>query len=151
MTCPTVTPNEHFRQKHIQTMDPGTPHASNVNLPGTAILNNRSTDKRTTKTTIYLIKYSHCICCDYIDCFQWVCVVYFDIFDSCVLWYIKQGVKVYNDKVANKSFVKFELRCNCRQWNDSLKMSDINTMRPGQDGRHFPDDIFKCIFLDENV
>ena len=27
----------------------------------------------------------------------------------------------------------------------------INTLRPRQNGRHFPDDIFKCIFLDENV
>ena len=27
----------------------------------------------------------------------------------------------------------------------------INTLRPRQNGCHFPDDIFKCIFLDENV
>ena len=27
----------------------------------------------------------------------------------------------------------------------------INKLRPRQDGRHFPDDIFKCIFLNENV
>ena len=27
----------------------------------------------------------------------------------------------------------------------------INTLRPRQDGRHFTDDIFKCIFLNENV
>ena len=27
----------------------------------------------------------------------------------------------------------------------------FNTLRPRQDGRHFPDDIFKCIFLNENV
>ena len=27
----------------------------------------------------------------------------------------------------------------------------INTLRPRQNGRHFPDDIFKCIFLIENV
>ena len=27
----------------------------------------------------------------------------------------------------------------------------INTLRPGQNGRHFADDIFKCIFLNENV
>ena len=27
----------------------------------------------------------------------------------------------------------------------------INTSRPRQNGRHFPDDIFKCIFLNENV
>ena len=27
----------------------------------------------------------------------------------------------------------------------------FNTLRPRQNGRHFPDDIFKCIFLTENV
>ena len=27
----------------------------------------------------------------------------------------------------------------------------FNTLRPRQDGRHFPDDILKCIFLNENV
>ena len=27
----------------------------------------------------------------------------------------------------------------------------FNTLRPRQDGRHFPDDIFKCIFFNENV
>ena len=27
----------------------------------------------------------------------------------------------------------------------------INTLRPRQKGRHFPDDIFKSIFLNENV
>ena len=27
----------------------------------------------------------------------------------------------------------------------------VNTLRPGQNGRHFPDDIFNCIFLNDNV
>ena len=27
----------------------------------------------------------------------------------------------------------------------------INTLKPRQNGRHFADDIFKCIFLNENV
>ena len=27
----------------------------------------------------------------------------------------------------------------------------LNTLRPRQNGRNFPDDIFKCIFLNENV
>ena len=27
----------------------------------------------------------------------------------------------------------------------------FNTLRPRQDGRHFTDDIFKCIFLNENA
>ena len=30
-------------------------------------------------------------------------------------------------------------------------MISFNTLRPRQDGRHFPDDIFKYIFLNENV
>ena len=29
--------------------------------------------------------------------------------------------------------------------------SAFNTLRPRQNGRHFADDIFKCIFLNENV
>ena len=29
--------------------------------------------------------------------------------------------------------------------------ASFNTLRPRQDGRHFPDDVFKCIFLNENV
>ena len=27
----------------------------------------------------------------------------------------------------------------------------VNTLRPRQNGRHFPDDIFKCTFLNENI
>ena len=27
----------------------------------------------------------------------------------------------------------------------------LNTLRPRQNGRHFPDNIFKCIFLNDNV
>ena len=27
----------------------------------------------------------------------------------------------------------------------------INTLRPRQNGRHFPNDIFKCIFLNDNI
>ena len=30
-------------------------------------------------------------------------------------------------------------------------ISKINTCRPRQNGRHFADDIFKCIFLNDNV
>ena len=29
--------------------------------------------------------------------------------------------------------------------------NDLNTLRPRHNGRHFADDIFKCIFLNENV
>ena len=32
-----------------------------------------------------------------------------------------------------------------------VPQNHVNTLRPRQDGRHFPDNIFKCIFLNENV
>ena len=32
-----------------------------------------------------------------------------------------------------------------------LKMTSFNTLRPGQNGRHSPDDIFICSFLNESV
>ena len=32
-----------------------------------------------------------------------------------------------------------------------FNLSCVNTLRPRQNGRHFTDDIFKCIFLNENV
>ena len=32
-----------------------------------------------------------------------------------------------------------------------LKLSVVNTLRPKQNGHHFADDIFKYIFLNENV
>ena len=35
-----------------------------------------------------------------------------------------------------------------RHWQQT---TNVNTLRPSQNGRHFPDDIFKCIFLNENV
>ena len=34
--------------------------------------------------------------------------------------------------------------------NGSGNCYPFNTLRPRQDGRHFPDDIFRCIFFNEN-
>ena len=38
---------------------------------------------------------------------------------------------------------------NCSQ--EDVHLLSLNTLRPRQNGRHFADDIFKCIFLNENV
>ena len=35
--------------------------------------------------------------------------------------------------------------------NQHKRCKVINTLRPRQNGRHFPDNIFKCIFLNENM
>ena len=46
---------------------------------------------------------------------------------------------------------------NCwkeKKWNFTsthILISCLNTLRPRQNGRHFPDDISKCIFLNENM
>ena len=41
---------------------------------------------------------------------------------------------------------------HCDQCHVSLTfMFSINTLRLRQNGRHFPDDIFKCIFLNEKI
>ena len=37
------------------------------------------------------------------------------------------------------------------EWGPSFYSSEINTLRPRQDGCHFPDDIFKWIFLNEII
>ena len=37
------------------------------------------------------------------------------------------------------------------EWCTLRLRETMNTLRPRQDGRHFPDDIIKCIFLNENV
>ena len=36
-------------------------------------------------------------------------------------------------------------------WPRSMTPQWVNTLRSKQNGRHFPNDIFKCIFLNENV
>ena len=38
-----------------------------------------------------------------------------------------------------------------RQHSSSCVIVIVNTLRPRQNGRHFADDMFKCIFLNENV
>ena len=44
---------------------------------------------------------------------------------------------------------------HCIYWRSSISRcradSTLNTLRPRQNGRHFADDIVKCIFLNENV
>ena len=42
-------------------------------------------------------------------------------------------------------------RLSVHRHEDDRKTPVFNTLRPGQNGRHFADDIFKCIFLNENA
>ena len=40
-------------------------------------------------------------------------------------------------------------RCQCNTVAEMFH--NFNSLRPRQNGRHFPDDIFKCFFLNENI
>ena len=48
------------------------------------------------------------------------------------------------NKSSNKIFI------NLIQYTDNMARSTFNTLRPRQDGRHFADDSFTCIFFNEN-
>ena len=51
-------------------------------------------------------------------------------------------VRLFHQHLHNRSIVPVPVNLIC--WR-------VNTLGPRQNGRHFPDDIFKCIFLNENV
>ena len=55
--------------------------------------------------------------------------------------------QVFNLQTCNKMSVSVHTYGQASQH----KIEIINTLRPRQDGRHFPDDNFKYIFLNENV
>ena len=38
-----------------------------------------------------------------------------------------------------------------RLFGQGVETYHVNILRPRQNGRNFPDDIFKCIFLNENI
>ena len=60
-------------------------------------------------------------------------------------------------KVQDFSFIKMHLKMSSAKWRSFCQLhrmgygQHLNSLRPRQDGRHFPDDIFLCIFSNENV
>ena len=71
----------------------------------------------------------------------------FDIFSlKSVPWGTRDEKHVtwhMHDDVMTGALLKLLPYLSGRQW--------VKTLRPRQNGRHFPDDIFKWIFLNENV
>ena len=67
-----------------------------------------------------------------------------------VLWYIVVVPSITT--ISGKLMYGFQVRSNpCTKMKIQMHPSYFNTLRPRQNGRHFADDIFKCIFLKENV
>ena len=67
--------------------------------------------------------------------------------------YFLSKVSIWNVNCARATAFSFRHMkgCSC----ESVKVFETenynNTLRPRKNGRHLPDDIFKCIFLNENV
>ena len=65
-------------------------------------------------------------------------------------------VTVIDDTCFGHSF-EGQVECHCITWWSAIQhmtrfcVSCLNTLRPTQNGRHFPDDIFESIFLNENI
>ena len=62
-------------------------------------------------------------------------------------------IEAYMGLCGSICFIYNRIRLNWQKPSlQLLKMSDgANTLRPRQNDRHFPDGIFKCIFLNENI
>ena len=66
----------------------------------------------------------------------------------CSLFYVsKQGWLLIFNHYDNQLYFCKSTSLTC----DNLETGILNTLRPRQNGRHLPDDIFKCIFRNENV
>ena len=50
----------------------------------------------------------------------------------------------------HKNLIWFNKSYTWKEYSRSINQA-INPLRPIQDGRHFADDIFRCIFLNENI
>ena len=64
-------------------------------------------------------------------------------------------IRIFSDMGGNTELCYFlcVILDICFWTNNELgdEMRFLNTLRPRQNGRHFPDDIFKCIFVNKNV
>ena len=68
-----------------------------------------------------------------------------------VNWTVTNKLQWNFNQIQKLSFAKMHLKKSSAKRCPFCPEGLINTLRPRQNGRHFPDDIFKCIFLNENV
>ena len=75
-------------------------------------------------------------------------------------WYFTAQDPYFNDRMNNNSLknklYSFFKKCS---WSYRLqnthyfrsRCDELNTLKPRQNGRHFAEDTFKCVFLDKNI
>ena len=73
------------------------------------------------------------------------------------IWFAKLNNRTFYEirkLILEKKILLCIILCSWKlpEWKSRTYLFCIfNTLRPRQNGQHFPDDIFKCIFLNENV
>ena len=67
----------------------------------------------------------------------------------CVVSTWRSGQIVGNSAGERKHYLWNTNMSKWRHGNESVE--ELNTLGPRKDGRHFPNDVFKCIFLNEKV
>ena len=71
---------------------------------------------------------------------------------GCILFIFYEIQPVFTTHLSMRYFAIVEIVCTNISWNSLFKrMQMFKTLRPRENGRHFADDMFKCIFLNENV
>ena len=82
------------------------------------------------------------------NCHQWqnakvyIMVMYFGIYMYIYIYFISFEYEI----IARTGLLRL-----CHKLLAFIEYLPFNSLRPRQNGRHFADDIFKCIFLNENV
>ena len=66
-----------------------------------------------------------------------------DLIQKYLIWRLSQ------DSLSLQNVYLYHIQCTCTM--PCFNFSILNTLRPRPNGHHFPDDIFQCIFLNENV
>ena len=70
-----------------------------------------------------------------------------------LIWWYLSVVSIWSSTLEgwHKRLHKKGLGISAKKWEAGVASVHDNTLRPRQNGRHFPDDIFEWIFLNENV
>ena len=107
--------------------------------------------------------------CRRCDCDFSVCYILLVIVILLQYYVILDGAKLASNSMANTTHYGWKPAINCQFYKglpvwlclsvinskcskkSAIVHVSLNTFRPRQDGQHCPDDIFKCIFLNENV
>ena len=79
------------------------------------------------------------------------CLLLWGQWGECMLWHLTRIWYLINWVETIQWYIAAKHGYLSRFHGDCQSRNHVNTLRPRQNGRHFPYDIFKCILLKKNV